>query len=51
MHDKVTIKILRELSQKLVQMTERAGFSSITEFIVFAMRNMASSGAISGGPG
>ena len=48
MHDKVTIKIPRELYRKLTQMTEGTGFSSVTEFIVFVMRNLASSGAIRG---
>ena len=46
MHDKVTIKIPRELYQKLTQMTEGTGFSSVTEFIVFVMRNLASGGDI-----
>ena len=48
MRDKVTIKIPRELYQKLTQMTEGTGFSSVTEFIVFVMRNLASSGEIKG---
>jgi Arc/MetJ-type ribon-helix-helix transcriptional regulator len=48
MQGKVTIKIPRELYQKLKQMTEGTGFSSVTEFIVFAMRNLASSGEIKG---
>ena len=48
MHDKVTIKIPRELYQKLAQMTEGTGFSSVTEFITFVLRNLASSGAIKG---
>ena len=48
MHEKVTIKIPRELYQRLTQMTEGTGFSSVTEFIVFVMRNLASSGAIRG---
>ena len=48
MHDKVTIKIPRELSQKLARMTEGTGFSRVPEFIVFAMGNLASSGAIRG---
>ena len=46
MQDKVTIKIPRELYQKLVQMTRGTGFSSVTEFIVFVMRSLASSGEI-----
>jgi len=48
MHDKVTIKIPRELYQKLTQMTEGTGFSSVTEFIVFVMRTLASSGELKG---
>jgi len=48
MHDKVTIKIPRELYQKLTQMTGGTGFSSVTEFIVFVMRNLASSGEMKG---
>jgi len=48
MRDKVTIKIPKELYQKLVQMTQGTGFSSVTEFIVFVMRNLASSGEIKG---
>ena len=42
METKVTIKIPRELHRKLGQMIEGTGFSSVTEFIVFVMRNMAS---------
>ena len=49
MQDKVTIKIPRELYQRLSQMIEGTGFSSVTEFIVFVMRNLASSGEIRGG--
>jgi predicted CopG family antitoxin len=49
MHDKVTIKIPRELYHKLTQMTEGTGFSSVTEFIVFVLRNLASSGEMVGG--
>ena len=48
MQDKVTIKIPRELYQKLGQMTQGTGFSSVTEFIVFVMRSLASSGEIKG---
>jgi Arc/MetJ-type ribon-helix-helix transcriptional regulator len=48
MQDKVTIKIPRELYQKLSQMIEGSGFSSVTEFIVFVMRSLASSGEIMG---
>jgi len=47
--DKVTIKIPRELYQNLSQMIQGTGFSSVNEFIVFVMRNLASSGEIVGG--
>lgn len=46
MRDKVTIKIPRELYHRLVEMTEGTGFSSVTEFIVFVMRTLASGGKI-----
>jgi Arc/MetJ-type ribon-helix-helix transcriptional regulator len=46
MTDKVTIKIPRELYEKLRGTVEDTGFSSVTEFIVFVMRSLASSGKI-----
>ena len=46
MENKVTIKIPRELYQRLSRMIADTGFSSVTEFIVFVMRNVASSGDI-----
>ena len=46
MHDKVTIKIPRELYRKLSQMVIGTGFSSVTEFIVFVMRTLAAGGEI-----
>jgi len=48
MENKVTIKIPRELYKRLSQMIKGTGFSSVTEFIVFVMRNLASEGEISG---
>lgn len=48
MEGKVTIKIPRELYHKLSQMIEGTGFSSVNEFIVFAMRTLASGGEIEG---
>jgi hypothetical protein len=48
MEDKVTIKIPRELYHKLSQMIAGTGFSSVTEFMVFVMRTLASSGEIKG---
>ncbi len=44
--DKVTLKIPRELYERLKDMIEGTGFSSVTEFIVFVMRTLASSGKI-----
>lgn len=44
--NKVTIKIPRELYNKLAEIIEDTGFSSVTEFIVYAMRNIASGGRI-----
>ncbi len=46
MENKVTIKIPRELYQRLSRMIEDTGFSSVTEFIVFVMRTLASGGEI-----
>lgn len=46
MTDRVTIKIPRELYENLQGMIEGTGFSSVTEFIVFVMRTLASSGSI-----
>ncbi len=46
MENKVTIKIPRELHQRLRQMIAGTGFSSVTEFIVFVMRSLALGGEI-----
>ena len=46
MQDKVTIKIPRELYETLQKMIEGTGFSSTTEFIVFVLRTLASTGKI-----
>jgi len=43
---KVAIKIPRELYEKLQGIIEGTGFSSVTEFIVFVMQSLASSGKI-----
>jgi len=48
MRDKVTIKIPRELYHRLREMTAGTGFSSVTEFITFVLRNLASGGDIKG---
>jgi len=46
MESKVTIKIPRELYQRLGQMVAGTGFSSVSEFIVFVMRTLASGGEV-----
>lgn len=46
MNDKVTIKIPRELYDNLQKTIEGTGFASTTEFIVFVMRSLVSSGKI-----
>jgi len=48
MENKVTLKIPRELYRKLSLMIKDTGFSSVTEFIVFVMRNLVSGGEIKG---
>ena len=48
MENKVTLKIPRELYQRLSQMIVGTGFSSVTEFIVFVMRSLALGGEIKG---
>lgn len=48
MESKVTLKIPRELYLRLSQMIKGTGFSSVTEFIVFVMRTLASGGEIKG---
>ncbi len=41
MSDKVTIKIPRQLYDKLKQVIADTGFNSVTEFIVYVMRDLA----------
>jgi metal-responsive CopG/Arc/MetJ family transcriptional regulator len=40
--DRVTIKIPKPLFDNLQQLIEGTGFSSVTEFIVYVMRSLAS---------
>ena len=47
MKKKVTIKIPKELYLKLKKLIKGTGFSSVTEFITFTMRSIASGGKIS----
>ncbi len=46
MTTKVTIKIPRELYERLLEMISGTGFTSVTEFIVFVMRTLAMSGKV-----
>lgn len=46
MSDKVTIKIPQELFTTLQDMINGTGFSSVTEFIVFILRSIATKGSI-----
>ncbi len=48
MPNRVTIKIPRELYQRLKGMIAGTGFSSVNEFIVFVMRSLASTGEVKG---
>ena len=41
-NDRVTIKIPKPLYENLQQLIEGTGFSSVTEFIVYVMRSLAS---------
>ncbi len=44
--DKVTIKIPRELYETLGEMIEGTGFGSVTEFVVWVMRDLAAAGGL-----
>jgi len=48
MENKVTIKIPRELYKKLKDIIKDTGFSSVTEFMVYVMRNIVSGGRLKG---
>lgn len=41
--DKVTIKIPRQLYDNLNQIIEGSGFNSVTEFVVYVLRDLLSS--------
>jgi len=43
-HDKVTLKIPRPLYNRLSKLIEGTGFSSVTEFVVHVLRDLAASG-------
>ena len=42
MSDKVTIKIPKQLYEKLKKIIEGTGYSSVTEFVVFVLRDLVS---------
>lgn len=44
--DKVTIKIPRELYHRLQELIEGTGFGSVTELIVYVMRDLVSGGRL-----
>lgn len=48
MENKVTIKIPRELYQRLRRMIAGTSFSSVSEFIVFVLRSLVMGGEIKG---
>ncbi|MFH0818803.1 MAG: CopG family transcriptional regulator [Patescibacteria group bacterium] len=41
--NKVTIKIPRKLYENLQEITENSGFNSVTDFIVYCLRDISSS--------
>ena len=43
MNDKVTIKIPRKLYEKLQKIIEGTGYSSVTEFVIYVLRDLVSS--------
>ena len=49
--DKVTIKIPRPLYLKIGQVIEGAGYNSVTDFVVYVLRDLVASHGLSGSPG
>ncbi|MFO7945379.1 MAG: CopG family transcriptional regulator [Armatimonadota bacterium] len=47
MADKVTLKIPRPLYEKLGQIIEDTGYNSVTDFVVYVLRDIASTHAVS----
>ncbi len=41
-HEKVTIKIPRPLYNKIQQLVDESGFNSVTDFVVYALRDLIS---------
>jgi hypothetical protein len=48
MTDRVTIKIPRQLYDRLKEIVEDTGFSSVTDFVVYVMRDVAAGGKLGG---
>lgn len=48
MRERVTIKIPRKLYEQLKEMIEDTGFSSVTDFIVYVMRDIVAGGKLGG---
>lgn len=47
MFDKATIKIPKTLYESLKKQIEGTGFSSVTDFIIYVLRDIAASGSVS----
>jgi metal-responsive CopG/Arc/MetJ family transcriptional regulator len=50
-NDRVTIKIPRKLYEKLSLIIEDSGFSSVTDFIVYVLRDLAANPGVREDPG
>lgn len=48
MKERVTIKIPRKLYEQLKDMIEDTGFSSVTDFVVYVMRDIVAGGKFKG---
>jgi Arc/MetJ-type ribon-helix-helix transcriptional regulator len=46
MNDKVTIKIPRSLYESLKKQIKETGFNSVTDFIVYLLRDIVASGRV-----
>ncbi len=46
-HTKVTLKIPRPLYDKITKVIEGSGYNSVTDFVVYVMRDMVASSEIS----
>ncbi len=49
-HKKVTLKIPAELYENLAKIVEGTGFSSVTEFAVWVLRDVAAGGKLQADP-